>query len=182
MTTPRVEWSDDVRVLSRALDQAGDVLDHVHADQLSLPTPCRDWDVTALADHLVAAPATALAMMRGEQVDWSAPPAHVSEEWGPAFRVVADDLIHAWHEGLGGEGASADWQSAELAVHTWDLATAVGFPLGRLDPEVAVRGLAFMQANLTEENRGPAFGPEQPAGEGAGPYERIAAYAGRPVA
>ncbi len=34
---------------------------------------------------------------------------------------------------------------------------------------------------LTAENRGPAFGPEQPVSEGAGPYERIAAYAGRRV-
>lgn len=106
----------------------------------------------------------------------------MSEEWGPTFRVTGDDLIHAWHQGAGGEGASADWQSAELAVHTWDLATAIGFPLDRLDPEVATRGLAFMADNLTAENRAAAFGPEQQAAEDAGPYERIAAYAGRSVA
>jgi uncharacterized protein (TIGR03086 family) len=182
MTTSRADWSDDVRVLARAIDQAGDVLDHVHRDHLSLPTPCQDWDVASLADHLVAAPGTALTMMRGEQVDWSAPSPHLSEEWGPTFRVAGDDLIHAWHQGVGGEGASADWQSAELAVHAWDLATAIGFPLDRLDPEVADRGLAFMRANLTDENRAPVFGPEQPVGDDAGPYERIAAFAGRTVA
>jgi hypothetical protein len=38
-----------------------------------------------------------------------------------------------------------------------------------------------MRANLTADNRGPAFGPEQPAPADAGPYEQIAAYAGRSV-
>jgi uncharacterized protein (TIGR03086 family) len=181
MTTSRADWSDDVRVLARAVDQAGDVLDHLHPDQLSLATPCQEWDVAALADHLVAAPGTFLMMLRGEQPDWTAPPAHVTGAWGPTFRVTGDDLVHAWHQGADAAGTSADWQSAELALHTWDLATAIGYPLDRLDPEVADRGLAFMQANLTDENRGPVFGPEQPVSGDAGPYERIAAFAGRPV-
>jgi uncharacterized protein (TIGR03086 family) len=182
MTTEPADRSDDVRVLSRALDQAGDVLDRLHPDQLSLATPCQEWDVASLADHLIATPGTFLTMMRGEQPDWSTSPPHVAEAWGPAFRVAGDNLIHAWHEGVGGESASADWQCAELAVHTWDLATAIGFPLDRLDPEVADRGLAFMQANLTAENRRPAFEPEQAVSDDAGSYERIAAYAGRSVA
>ncbi len=75
---------------------------------------------------------------------------------------------------------AADWQCAELAVHTWDLATALGRPTDGLDPEPAERGLAFMRASLTEDRRGPAFGPEQPAPDGADAYRRIAAFAGRP--
>lgn len=174
-----VEWGDDVRVLAKALDQAGDVLDHVHPDLLDRPTPCGDWDVAALADHLVAAPGKFLMMLRGQEADWSAPPAHVAEGWGPAFRVPADDLIHAWHEGADDAPASADWQTAEIAVHTWDLATAVGFPIDRLDPEVASRGVAFMRANLTADNRGSAFAPERPVSDDAGPYEQLSAFAGR---
>ena len=76
---------------------------------------------------------------------------------------------------------SLDWQCAELAVHTWDLATALGRPTGNLDAEVAERGLAFMRASLTEDYRGSAFGPEQPVPEGADPYQCIAAFAGRSV-
>lgn len=178
--TPQADWGDDVRVLARALDQTGDVLDQVHRDLLDRPTPCADWDVAALADHLVAAPANFLAMARGEQPDWAATP-HVTEEWGPAFRVAGDDLIHWWHENAGEAESSADMATAELAVHSWDLATAIGFPVDRLDPEIAERALAFLQAGLTAENRGPVFGPEQPAPDGAGPYERLAAFAGRSV-
>jgi hypothetical protein len=93
--------------------------------------------------------------------------------------VVGDDLVHAWHEHSGDAPVSADWQTAEIAVHTWDLATAIGYPVGRLDPEIAERGLGFMRDNLTDDNRGPVFGPEQPASDTDGPYERLAAYAGR---
>lgn len=176
------QTNDEVRVLVHALDQAGDELDHVHADNLARPTPCSDWDVAALADHLVAAPAKFLTMMRGEQPDWTAPPQHVSDGWGGRFRVHADDLAHAWHELAGDPPSPAAWQIAELAVHTWDLATALGRPVDRLDPEVAEVGLAFMRANLGPDARGAAFGPERTASPDAGAYERLAAFAGRAAA
>lgn len=169
-----------VRALSRALDQAGEVLDHVHADVLDRPTPCAGWDVSALADHLVAAPGRFLAMMRGETPDWAHTP-HVAEAWGSTYRVEAHDLLHAWHEVRGEEPFPLEMQLAELAVHAWDLATALGQPVDTLDPEVAERGLAFLRANLTDDSRSGAFGPERPAPEGAGPYERLAAFAGRTV-
>jgi uncharacterized protein (TIGR03086 family) len=167
-----------LRILAHALDQAGDVLDHVHPDLLGRPTPCEAWDVGALADHLVNTPRQFLLMMRGERPDWSAPPPHLDDSWGPTFRVAADDLIHDWHE-RGGEGpVPADWQVAELAVHTWDLATALGTPaVDALDQQVAETALAFMRANLT--TRGAAFGPERQPPAGAGAYQRLAAFAGR---
>ncbi|ABL80898.1 MULTISPECIES: TIGR03086 family metal-binding protein [unclassified Nocardioides] len=176
--TPQASWGDDVRVLARALDQAGDVLDQVHRDVLDRPTPCADWDVAALADHLVATPPNFLAMAHGEQPDWSAPP-HVTEEWGPAFRVAGDDLIHWWHEHGGETESTADMATSELAVHTWDLARAIGFPVERLDPQVATRALEFLRSGLTPDNRGGVFGPEQQAAADAGPYVRLAAFAGR---
>ncbi|HWJ82114.1 MAG TPA: TIGR03086 family metal-binding protein [Nocardioides sp.] len=173
------QTSDEVRVLVHALDQAADELDHVHPDDLDGPTPCSDWDVGTLADHLVAAPARFLAMMRGEEPDWSAPPPHLTDGWGGEFRNHADDLTHAWHELHGDPPTPAAWQIAEIAVHTWDLTTALGRPVDRLDPEVAETALAFMRDNLTPEARGHAFGPERSAPAGAGPYAALAAFAGR---
>jgi uncharacterized protein (TIGR03086 family) len=166
-------------VLSRALDQAGDVLTAVHPDQLTLPTPCRDWDVQRLVTHLVHDPPTFLAQARGEQVDWTAEPEPVTEGWAPRFRSSADDLLHHWHQVYDEDrSGQVDWQTAEFAVHAWDLAQAIGYP-GRLDPEVAERGLAFMQQGLTADNRGDAFAAEVEAPEGAGAYERLVAFAGR---
>lgn len=170
-----------LRILVHALDQAGDVLDHVHAEQVGNPTPCGDWDVGALADHLVQAPANFLVMMRGEQMDWSAPTPHLTEGWAATYRVHADDLLHAWHEHVGDAPVPAEFQVAELAIHAWDVAVAIGFPLDRLDPDVAAAGLGFLRENLTAERRGDAFGAEVEPPTDAGPYDELAAFAGRQV-
>lgn len=71
--------------------------------------------------------------------------------------------------------------AAELAVHAYDLTTALNRTTTDLDPEVAEAGLAFMTASMTDDMRGVAFSPEQPAPADADAYERIAAFAGRSV-
>ena len=157
------------------------MLDQVHADQLDRGTPCADWTVAALVDHLVAAPGRFVTMMRGEEPDWSADPARRGELGPDVPRRPATTSCTPGTSTRDRPRSPADWQTAELAVHTWDLATAIGYPVDRLDPEVAERGLAFMRANLTADDRGPVFGPEAPSAEGAGPYERLAAFAGRAV-
>jgi hypothetical protein len=93
----------------------------------------------------------------------------------------ADDLLHAWHELEGDPPVPLEMQVAELAVHTWDLATALGYPVERLDPEVAETGLGFLRANLKPEMRSGAFGEERQAPPGSGPYAELAAFAGREV-
>jgi uncharacterized protein (TIGR03086 family) len=167
-----------VVVLSRALDQAGDALATVHPDDWDRPTPCEGWTVRQLASHLAAAPERFLQQARGEEVDWSAPAEVAEGQWAGHFRTHGDDLLHHWHGQPDDQAAQADWQSAELGVHTWDLVQALGRPV-RLDDEVAERGLAFMQQGLTADNRGDAFAAEVEASEGAGAYERLVAFAGR---
>jgi uncharacterized protein (TIGR03086 family) len=174
--------TDDLAVLRRALDQLAGLVADVRPAAEDDPTPCADWRVRDLVDHVVAAPTRFARMLRDEPVDWSAPTPAAGEDPVGAFRAHAEDLLGAWREHSGPvEGPGADWQCAELAVHTWDLATALHASTSALDSEVAERGLAFMRAALTPENRGPVFGPEQPAPEGADAYARIAAFAGRRV-
>jgi uncharacterized protein (TIGR03086 family) len=173
---------DDLAVLRRALDQLAGLLDELPAGALGERTPCADWTVEGLVDHIVAAPAKFARMVRGESIDWSAPTPSAGSDPAAALRAHGADLLHAWHDQVSPGGAPGiEWQCAELAVHTWDLAAALGRPTGTLDPQPAERGLAFMRANLTEDNRGPAFGPEQRAPEGADAYQRVAAFAGRSV-
>ena len=174
--------SAPLTVLSRSLDQLGDLLVHVNADDLDGPTPCSDWTLGQLVDHVVAAPTKFAVMVRGEQPDWSARPPHLDEGWAAEFRSSADDLMQLWQQGSAPEGSSPDWQTAEFAVHTWDLANALGRSTGDLDPDVAEQGLAFMKANLRDEMRGEVFGPEQPAPTDGDAYDAIAAFAGRTVA
>jgi uncharacterized protein (TIGR03086 family) len=172
--------SAPLTVLARALDQLGDLLVHVRADQLDQATPCEDWTLGHLVDHVVAAPAKFAAVLRGEQPDWGAHPPHLDDGWAAAFRSSADDLMHLWHRGVP-EGSDPAWQTAEFAVHAWDLARALGRPTSELDAEVAEEGLAFMQANLRDEMRGAAFAERQPAPPGGDAYDALAAFAGRTV-
>ncbi|MDN5795801.1 MAG: TIGR03086 family metal-binding protein [Intrasporangium sp.] len=175
---------DPIDVLAAALDQATDVLAEVRAAQLDLATPCDDWTVAQLVDHLVATPTNFATLMRGGRPDFTSPAPRVDADRAERFRVVGEGLLRLWRD-QGGEAqaGSADpaWQLAELAVHTWDLATAIGYRTDTLDPEVAQRGLEFMRANLTDENRGQAFQPERAAPANATTYTQIAAFAGRHV-
>ncbi|MFI5626467.1 TIGR03086 family metal-binding protein [Nocardioides sp. NPDC051685] len=180
--------TDEAGILSRALDQTGDLLDRVHAETVTRPTPCEQWDVGALADHVIADATRFVTMLRGGEADWGAPAPHVSESWGPTFKVGADDVLHAWDQGPGAtrrEGGAAvpvGLLVAEYATHSWDLAKALGVPSSELDPEVAEVALDFMTATLKPEMRMDAFDPEVAAPEGAGPYELLAAFAGRRLA
>jgi uncharacterized protein (TIGR03083 family) len=166
-------------VLARALDQLETLLRSVGRDDLGRPTPCSDWTVSALVDHVVQTPAKFAAMVRGEQVDWTAPTPHSADPVA-TYRENAKALLAAWAEHPDAQ-PGPDWQCAEISVHTWDLATALGSSTDALDPEVAERGRAFMLASLNDDNRSPAFGPERKAPAEADAYTRIAAFAGRRV-
>jgi uncharacterized protein (TIGR03083 family) len=168
-----------IEVLHTGLDQVESLIPTVGPDDGARSTPCPDWSVRDLVDHLVLAPQKFARMTRGEDVDWSAPTPHHDDPVS-AFRRHADELRTALAASPDAP-PGPDWQCAEIAVHTWDLATALGRPTADLDPDVAERGLAFMRASLTDDNRAPAFQAEQPAPDGVDAYARAAAFAGRKV-
>jgi uncharacterized protein (TIGR03086 family) len=117
-------------------------------------------------------------MANGDGPDWAVRPT-LPDDWSAEFRSGADDLLEAWRKA--GDAASIpsmDMQTAELAVHTWDVARALGLSTD-LDPEVADRGLALLSSSLTPENRGDAFASPVAVGDDAPIYDRLAAFAGR---
>lgn len=169
-----------IRNLSHALDQFGDLLEHVHPDDLQRPTPCAGWTVAELVGHVTGGVRKFTAVAHGEQADWTAPPDPVSHEWTSDFRNAADDLLHAWHEtGDEAPAPTIDWQVAELAVHSWDLARATGQATVSLDAGVAGLGLEFLRQGLTDTNRDGAFAPAVAVPEDAPVQDRLAAFAGR---
>lgn len=167
------------QILARGLDQMETLLRSVRQDDHGRPTPCSDWTVSDLVDHVVQAPWRFATMVRGEQVDWAAPTPHADDPVA-AYRENAQALRAALAERPESQ-PGADWHCAEIAVHTWDLATALDRSTDTFDPEVAERGRAFMLASLNDDNRSSAFGPEMQAPEEADAYTRIAAFAGRTV-
>ncbi|MGA8977703.1 MAG: maleylpyruvate isomerase family mycothiol-dependent enzyme [Pedococcus sp.] len=170
---------DDLSTLDRGLTQLGALVGAVQPNDLDRSTPCTDWTVRDLLGHVVQGPANFALSVRGGSPDWSAG-AELPEDWAAAFTAHADDLREAWTQHPETE-PGPDFQTAELAVHAWDLATALGRDPAELDPEVAERGFATMSQALTPERRGTAFQPERDAPQDADPYQRLAAFAGRTV-
>lgn len=164
-------------IVARGLDQLAVLLGAVTPEDVGRATPCSEWTVADLSDHIVNSVAGMATMARGGEPDWAAAthhddPASALHREGRALVEALDASSGAFPEGMA---------AAELAVHAYDLTTALGRTTADLDPEVAEAGHAFMTASMSDDMRGDAFGPEQPAPDNADAYERIAAFAGRSV-
>jgi len=172
-----------ILALQRALTQAADLLDDVGPADLSKPTPCTEWDVRRLANHLIAAPRVFVTMLQGAPPGWNGREDYATQ-LGEELRTRGNTLINLWREvASSGEQTMADpdWQAAEIATHTWDLATALGRSTAELDQSVAQRSLVAMDRILGPTRKGRAWSDARSAPEGSGAYTHLAAYAGREV-
>ena len=174
---------DRLDLLRRALDQMHGLIAAVTPEQRSAPTPCGDWDVSALVDHILYGLDQYTAVARGEKPDWGTPHPPFQGDRVAGFRAKADTLLDTWRAGPEDRLAQADMQVTEQAVHGWDLASAIGHPEATLDAGVAEYALQFGRAMLKPEWRGPggnnAFGDEVPVPDDAPVYERLAGWFGR---
>jgi uncharacterized protein (TIGR03086 family) len=183
--------TDPVDVLARALDQMQTLISKVQRSQTSLPTPCKSWDVAALLDHVVADLPRFIESAQGGQPDYSATRPSVAPHWAPEFAKQSDELVATWRDALdptksdGGQlpREFQHMQIAEMAVHAWDLASALGLT-SELDPDLAERSADWMRPVLLPEYRGSeadgkSFGPLFEVPEDAPPYHRLAAVSGR---
>lgn len=191
---PAVTAPDDaLAVLDRALAQTDTILAAIRPEQVALPTPCRDWDLRALIQHVVGQDLPNFVVAaQGGTADWQAPADEVGEDWLKAYRSGARRLMEAWRAAPldqpvsmpGGRqaplGTRVDHQITELAVHDWDLARASGQDV-QLDPDVAARALEWSGTMLRPEFRGPdkAIGDEVPVDPQAPIYDRLAGWFGR---
>lgn len=183
-----VEYGDAIR---RNIDRVR----AVRADQLAGPTPCHDWDVTALLTHLIGGHEMfAVALGRPASLANPAddPPVTVL---ATRYRTAAEASLDAFAAPgalqrvvalpigeVPGEVALG-MALTDAVVHGWDLAAATGQDT-TIDDRVAAPLLAAAQAAITDDLRQPAgaravFGqpvpidPESPAGE------RLVAFLGR---
>lgn len=166
------------------------------AAQADDPTPCTDYDVQALAEHLHAVSAKLQAMgTGGNPLDL---PDRVPLELGDgaaetyaagaaaAMAVWADDAVltgtvTAPFGPAPGALAAASFVM-ETVTHGWDLATATGQD-PEADPAVVATAQAVAEGAVGDGPR-PAHLPfEDPVAPpvGAGPTTRLAAYLGRRV-
>ncbi len=159
------------------------VLRNLTEDDRAKPTPCTDYTVHDLAEHLIESLA-ALGAMADVAV---ARPASGSLE--DLVSVMAGQVIDAWLQvdldasvaGPGGAPMPATVAASivplELALHGWDIAQGGGQQM-RVSDELGdyLRGLAEV---VVPGGRGRAFAAEVSPPDDASALDRLAAYAGR---
>ncbi|GIE47500.1 TIGR03086 family protein [Amorphoplanes nipponensis] len=159
------------------------VIRGIHPDQLTAPTPCAEFDVRGLIDHLLQwGPSLARASRHSDGV---LPPGDDALERQLAQLVAAWSAPAAW-QGVTSMGGPNEMPArmvggmvlAEIVVHGWDLARATGQPvswdeevLGFLHDEVAKT--AELGRELGE------YGAETPVPPDAPVLDRMLGLTGR---
>jgi uncharacterized protein (TIGR03086 family) len=175
----------------RAAAVADSVISAVKPDQHGDPTPCTDWSVRQLINHLVVGNLTFTSMVTdGPGPDRSQD--QLGDDPLGAFRGTvrelraafsADGVMDRTYPTPFGQSPGiilVTMRAMEMSVHSWDIAKATGQSTD-LDPELADWGLRALRNALPTVRDGSPFGTEQPAPPDATAADRLAAYAGRAV-
>lgn len=185
---------DDPRYgLTKVIDAVGNLIDATPDSALGSPTPCAEFSVQDLNDHLLMVVRRIAAIGRGEH--WST----VSREyqdagWAESYREAAEEATLAWTDaGLLGQIHEVPWgempgaplmlaYTGEVAVHGWDLARATGAEF-HLDDELlrgALECAKFIPAEGRDSEEIP-FGAVVDPGADAPVLDQLAGWMGRKV-
>jgi uncharacterized protein (TIGR03086 family) len=175
---------DEFTSAEQALAAVRHVVATIGDVDLHRPTPCPDWDVAALADHLIdtisrlgAAAGVQTAPPTGDSIDQRIQQATQPILAGWRRRGLVDDVVFS------GRTLPANLAlgivSLELVVHGWDFAVALHRPLEVSDAHAAFV-LGSAQQTLTAESRVVAgFDPPVEVPANAGAIDRLIAFTGR---
>ena len=161
------------------------VVGNLTADDLDRPTPCSEFTVRGVLEHMIGGATLFAAAYRGET---PAEPdlTDVLAGFGPALQNLFGALsapgaleqkIAAPFGEVPGEGF-ARYIALDGLVHGWDLATATGQPYNPPD-ELVGEIEAYAREAVDSLRDGDAFSAAVEAAPDATPIERLAAYTGR---
>jgi uncharacterized protein (TIGR03086 family) len=188
---------DVVAVFERVLDSTNEVVDRVQPEQLGAPTPCAEWDVRAVINHL-----TGGATMFAECVEQgSVPDARLGELMGGdnlgddfkgSYRAASDraratfalpgalDKMVKLPFGEMPAGVALNIAIMDVMTHTADIAKATGQDID--DEEILAIALEVGHQLITDDLRRPGvYDAEQPVDPNAPASDRLLAFAGRRV-
>lgn len=167
-------------------------------EHLTAPTPCQEYSVGDLVEHIGGLAAAFAGAARkeptpGSEQGGSGDASRLEPGWRDRIDRDLADLAAAWRDPAAYEGETsaggvempgsiaASVALNEIVVHGWDLATALGRPFTARDEDVAAC-MAFagpFSAPGTEDQRGDAFGPVVPVPDDAPALARLLGYMGR---
>jgi uncharacterized protein (TIGR03086 family) len=179
--------------LTDAAGQAARIVDGTDPSQFADKTPCTQWDVKELLNHLILWTAYSFERRaRGEQVgpdlterDFAADP-----DYAAAYRAQLDRALAAWApaevwdseiETGGGKTPApqvAEMILMELVLHGWDLATATGQAY-EVSDEVAATVAKAVAATAEMYRQYDGFAAEVAVGPEATELQKALALSGR---
>jgi uncharacterized protein (TIGR03086 family) len=187
---------DPVQLFERCCAATERVVAQIEPGQLGGKTPCPEWDVRALLNHVVGS----LAMFADtvEAGAQAAPPDPLAEGAPDrvgsrplgAYQETADRALKASrregalervYPSVFGEmpgQALFGFTTLDVLTHGWDLAKATGQP-AKLDPELAEAVLGFAQQAVLPAMRGGSIGPEVEVPADAPITDRLVGFLGR---
>ncbi|WP_225851226.1 TIGR03086 family metal-binding protein [Streptomyces sp. HPF1205] len=180
--------------LFKAVEIAGSTIAAVRPEQYDGSTPCPDYSVRDLCNHMVSV-LRRLAVIGAGGDFFSVP--HFAEDvpdgqWPSAWDTAAQDLIRVWSDpevndreiklpwGPVPGSAAAVIYTNELVIHTWDIAKGTG-QSPEWDAAMLAAPLATMHEAAPREPRGGhvPFGPVVEVPEDAPPIDRLVGWFGR---
>jgi uncharacterized protein (TIGR03086 family) len=178
--------ADPVMLYRAATDRAIAVVEAVRPEQLGSPTPCTEWTVQLLVDHLVGGTEYLLSAANGHD-----PEQHANATAADYRRGVSDVLDALKLPGVMERACISplgfEWPVSQavagtfmdVLIHTWDLARATGQD-ERLDPGLVDACTAMFLPEMPERGREAGIiGPAVEIGDDASPQDRLLAAMGR---
>jgi uncharacterized protein (TIGR03086 family) len=177
---------DLIDALEQTFAHAHGVIAGVRPDQYDDKTPCAEWTVRDLLDHMIGVVAGLGSAAAGKPPT----PFELAADPEAQFQTVATAALEAWRA-PGALDAVIDARPGPMpghvlasinlldtATHTWDLATATGQPAA-LPDAVATAALEASRATISPEIRAGRFGPEVTVPAGATATDALVAFLGR---
>jgi uncharacterized protein (TIGR03086 family) len=162
------------------------------ADQLDASTPCAEWNVKRLLDHMLFVQQMFAAAPSGGTVAPPAgpPPELLGHDPAGEYEEARKKTIHAFSQpgvidGMLNEGQRPAAVMLGIAfcdqlVHGWDLAKATGQDT-TMPPDLAAAAWQFLNGSIPDERRGPGnnFEAAVAVPENASDQDKLVAYCGR---
>ena len=187
----------DMHDFTPATRRMAELVAGVPEDSLGAPTPCSDYTVGDLLDH-IGSLTVAFASIAAKSVGNGASPplgnaSNLAPDWRTRIPADLERLAEAWREpdawsGMtkaGGFEMPAEMAAAvateELVVHGWDLARATDQPF-ESDPaslDVAIGFLEQFSTPETAASRGDAYAPVVGVAGDAPTLDRVVGFSGR---
>lgn len=151
-------------------------------DKLGRTTPCEEWDVRSLLNHMIDTQRYFLETARGKEASLPNPnpPEMIGDDPVVAFNNMRDEMLEAYRQPgvVEKTGPSLGIAFADTLIHGSDLAKATGQD-AKMPEDLAAAAFSMLDGQLTDERRSPGFGPAIDVADGASAQDKLLAYTGR---